>query len=79
MLCMLEADGLPDLPWLFATTGNKAKPMYANVIITIVIKTGPVLRPVPFRRRGKNLLEGNRGPGLYSRKYGSYMQSYNRI
>ena len=29
------------------------------------------LRPVAFRSRGKNMAEGNRGPGLYSRKYGN--------
>ena len=35
-----------------------------------LIKAVPTLRPVPFRSRGINLAEGNRGPGLYSRKYG---------
>ena len=36
-----------------------------------LMKAGPDLRPVPFRR-GINLAEGNRGPGLYSRKYGNH-------
>ena len=34
-----------------------------------LIKAGPDLRLVPFRSRGIHLAEGNRGPGLYSRKY----------
>ena len=37
----------------------------------ILIISGPVLKPAPFRSRGKNVAEGNREPGLYSRKYGS--------
>ena len=32
-----------------------------------LIKAGPDLRLVPFRSRGINLAEGNRGPGLYLR------------
>ena len=41
-----------------------------------LIKAGPILRPVPFRSRGVNLAEGNRGPGLYSRKYGIMLDAY---
>ena len=40
------------------------------VYLKNLLKAGPVLKAVPFRNRGKNLAEGNRGPGLYSRKYG---------
>ena len=28
--------------------------------------------PVLFRGRGETLVEGNKGPGLYSRNYGIY-------
>ena len=31
---------------------------------------GPVLKPVSFRSRGKNITKGNRGLGLYFSKYG---------
>ena len=67
-------------------TGNKAGPIIMKIIIAIVsvdfsccrsiaqanlIKAGSVLKPAPFKSRGKNLAEGNRGPGLYWRKYGT--------
>ena len=35
-----------------------------------LIKDNLVLRPAPFRDQGKNSAEENRGPSLYSRKYG---------
>ena len=35
-----------------------------------LIEPGPVYNPASFRARGKNLAEGNRTPGFYSRIYG---------
>ena len=40
-----------------------------------LIKAGSDLRLVPFISRGINLAEGNRGPGLYLRKYGMHAVS----
>ena len=75
------------IPLATAMTINKAEPIITKVIIAIVIidftqsidlqkqillKASPVLKPAPFRSRAKNLAEGNRGPGLYSSKYGKY-------
>ena len=37
----------------------------------VLTKATPNLRQVPFRGRGKRVAEENRGPGLYSRKYGT--------
>ena len=36
-------------------------------------KGRPQFEAGPFRSQGINLAEGNRGPGLYSMKYGTYM------
>ena len=41
-----------------------------------LIKAGPDLRPAPYSGRGLNCAEGNRSPGLYSRKYGMCVLSW---
>ena len=56
---------------LINMNGNKAEITYTSIIITITIKFSPVLRPVPFRSWSEDLLEGKRGPGHYSTKYGA--------
>ena len=40
-------------------------------MMLVLAKATPKLRQVPFRGQGKRVTEGNRGPGLYSRKYGT--------
>lgn len=42
-------------------------------MILVLIKAGPDLRQVPFRGQGKSVAEGNRGLGLYLRKYGTLL------
>ena len=38
-----------------------------------LIEPSPVYNPASFRAQGKNLAEGNRTPGFYSRIYGIYI------
>ena len=39
-----------------------------------LLKDGLILRPASFRGQGKNSAKGNRGPGLYLRKYVMYKE-----